>query len=252
MSDLIAQMQHHVSVRNFEATPLSAEVKQQLIAAAQSGSSSNFVQAFSIIEVTDLALRTEIATISNSASYVNQTGTFYVFVADLYRQASMLKAQGQSLAGIQNMEALLVASVDTTIAAEDTTIAAEDMAVAAESLGLGICYIGGIRNNIARVAELLGLPEHTVPLFGLTVGIPKTKNQVKPRLPQINQVAQNQYPRAQFADLKQYDQQIADYYANRGSNQQQADWTSKNLDFFSAPRRPEVGAFLKKQGFTLA
>lgn len=245
MSDLIAQMQHHVSVRNFEATPLSAEVKQQLIAAAQSGSSSNFVQAFSIIEVTDLALRAEIATISNSASYVNQTGTFYVFVADLYRQASMLKAQGQSLAGIQNMEALLVASVDTTIAAED-------MAVAAESLGLGICYIGGIRNDIARVAELLGLPEYTVPLFGLTVGIPKTKNQVKPRLPQINQVAQNQYPRAQFADLKQYNQQIADYYANRGSNQQQADWTSKNLDFFSAPRRPEVGDFLKKQGFTLA
>jgi len=45
---------------------------------------------------------------------------------------------------------------------------------------------------------------------------------------------------------------MGDYYANRGSNQQQADWTSKNLAFFSAPRRPEVGAFLKKQGFTLA
>ena len=147
MSDLIAQMQQHVSVRDFEATPLSAEVKQQLIAAAQSGSSSNFVQAFSIIEVTDVALRAEIATISNSASYGNQTGTFYVFVADLYRQAAILKAQGQSLAGVQNMEALLVASVDTTIAAED-------MAVAAESLGLGICYIGGIRNDIARLTGI--------------------------------------------------------------------------------------------------
>ena len=69
-------MQHHVSVRDFEPTPLSTTVKQQLIAAAQSGSSSNFVQAFSIIEVTDPVIRDEIATISQSAAYVKQTGTF--------------------------------------------------------------------------------------------------------------------------------------------------------------------------------
>lgn len=102
MSSLIEQMQHHVSVRDFEPTPLSTTVKQQLIAAAQSGSSSNFVQAFSIIEVTDPVIRDEIATISQSAAYVKQTGTFYVFVADLYRQATLLEKAGQSLAGIQN------------------------------------------------------------------------------------------------------------------------------------------------------
>lgn len=244
MSSLIEQMQHHVSVRDFEPTPLSTTVKQQLTAAAQSGSSSNFVQAFSIIEVTDLVIRDEIATISQSAAYVKQTGTFYVFVADLYRQATLLEKAGQSLAGIQNMEALLVATVDTAIAAED-------MAVAAESLDLGICYIGGIRNDIARVAELLGLPAYTVPLFGLTIGIPKTKNQVKPRLPQVNQVAQNQYDVHQATNLVQYDQQMQNYYANRGTNQQQTDWSTKNTAFFSEVRRPAVASFLKKQGFTL-
>lgn len=120
------------------------------------------------------------------------------------------------------MEALLVAMVDTTIAAE--------------SLGLGICYIGGIRNDIARVAELLGLPAYTVPLFGLTIGIPKTKNQVKPRLPQANQVAQNHYDVSQVTDLAQYDQQMQNYYANRGRNQQQTDWSTKNTAFFSEVR----------------
>ena len=142
------------------------------------------------------------------------------------------------------MEALLVATIDTAIAAED-------MAVAAESLDLGICYIGGIRNDIARVAELLGLPAYTVPLFGLTVGIPKTKNQVKPRLPQVNQVAQNQYDVHQATNLVQYDQQMQNYYANRGTNQQQTDWSTKNTAFFSEVRRPAVAIFLKKQGFTL-
>lgn len=237
MSSLLDQMQHHVSVRDFEATPLSLTVKQQLITAAQSGSSSNFDQAFSTIEVTDIAIRDEIATISQSAAYVKQTGTFYVFVVDLYRQATLLEKAGQSLAGIQNMEALLVATVDTTIAAE--------------SLGLGICYIGGIRNDIARVAELLRLPAYTVPLFGLTIGIPKTKNQVKPRLPQANQVAQNQYDVHQATNLVQYDQQMQNYYANRGTNQQQTDWSTKNTAFFSEVRRPAVASFLKKQGFTL-
>lgn len=244
MNSVIDQMQHHASVRAFKATPLSSDVKQQLIKAAQSGSSSNFVQAFSIIEITDTKLRGALAAISNSAEYVIQTGTFYVFVADLYRQATLLKAQGQSLAGIQNMEALLVASVDTTIAAED-------MAVAAESLGLGICYIGGLRNDVRQVAQLLGLPAYTVPLFGMSVGIPAKRNQVKPRLPQQNQVAQNQYPTAQFTDLTQYDQIIRNYYANRADNAQTTDWTTKNLDFFGTPHRVELADFLKAQGFTL-
>ncbi len=39
------------------------------------------------------------------------------------------------------------------------------MAIAAESMDLGICYIGGIRNDLDTVAQRLSLPELTVPLF---------------------------------------------------------------------------------------
>jgi len=49
----------------------------------------------------------------------------------------------------------------------------------------------------------------------------------------------------------QYDQQMQNYYANRGTNQQQTDWSTKNTAFFSEVRRPAVAIFLKKQGFTL-
>ena len=67
--DLLTQ---HVSVRDFEATPLSAATKQQLLTAAHAGSSSNFVQATSIIEVQAPALRNELAEISQSAAYVKK------------------------------------------------------------------------------------------------------------------------------------------------------------------------------------
>lgn len=240
---IIEKMQQHASVRNFKDESLSATTKQQLLAAARSGSTSNHLQAYSIIEITDPQLRSELAEISQSASYVKQTGAFYVFVADLYRQAVLLEKQGEGLQGVQNMEALLVATVDTTIAAEN-------MAVAAESLDLGICFIGGIRNDIQRVAELLHLPKYTVPLFGLTIGVPVSRNQVKPRFPQTNQVSENSYDQAAFTELSRYDEETLRYYAQRGSNQQTTSWSDKMVGFLKTERRPEVGAFLKKQGFT--
>lgn len=240
----IDQMMQHVSVRDFQDEPLTDDMKKKLLLAAQSGSSSNFVQAFSIIDITDKKLRSEIAEISNSAAYVNKTGAFFVFVADLYRQSQMLEQADEPLDGIKNMEELLVAAVDTTIAGED-------MAQAAESLGLGICYIGGIRNDIAKVAKLLKLPKYTFPVFGMTVGKPASKNQVKPRLPLMNQVSTNTYDQSGFSEIGDYDEKVRKYYSTRKSHPQDTNWTEKNIDFFKEVRRPEVGAFLKAQGFSL-
>ncbi|QCQ03170.1 oxygen-insensitive NADPH nitroreductase [Ligilactobacillus animalis] len=237
-------LRSHVSVRDFKAEPLDKEVKKQLLLAAHAGSSSNFVQAVSIIEVTDEKIRSQIAQISQSAAYVNKSGAFYVFVADLYRQAFLLKKHKKSLAPLQNMESLLVSVVDTTIAGEN-------MAVAAEALGLGICFIGGIRNDLNKVSELLHLPPYTVPLFGLTIGIPATKNGIKPRLPLKNFVSENGYDTQNFTDLAAYDAQMKDYYLSRSSNPKDMDWSRSQLQFFKEIRRSEVRDFIRKQGFVL-
>ena len=223
---LLKQMQSHVSVRNFEITSLSDDVKTKLLQAAQSGSSSNFVQAFTILEVKNQAVRDEIAEISQSASYVKKSGGFFIFVADLNRQAQILKANHQSLAPLKNLESFLVATVDTTIAAQN-------MALMAESMGLGICYIGGIRNNLARVAELLHLPPLTV----------------TPRLPLNQFTAVDQYPENGFTKLENYDQVVRQYYLHRSSHQKDTTWTQTQVAFFAELRRPEVAQFVKKQGF---
>jgi FMN reductase (NADPH) len=242
--NVIDLMGHHVSVRNFEGEPLSEETKRKLLTAAHAGSSSNFVQATSIIEITDEKIRSEIAEISQSAAYVKKSGAFYIFIADLYRQATLLENNHKDLAPIKTIESLLVSVIDTTIAAEN-------MAVAAESLGLGICYIGGVRNDLNRVKELLHLPKYTLPLFGLTLGEPITKNGIKPRLPFKNFVGENQYNSEEFTDLKQYDRVMADYYLNRPSHPKKMDWSTSQLKFFADVKRPEVADFIQKQGFTL-
>ncbi|WP_283707396.1 oxygen-insensitive NADPH nitroreductase [Lactococcus cremoris] len=244
MNQTIEKMLVHASVRDFKAEPLPAQTKDLLLKAAQSGASSNFIQAYSIIEVADVNLRCEIAKISGSDAYVNQTGVFYVFVADWYRQAQILRAENKDVKALRNMEALTVAIVDTTIAAQNMT-------VAAESMGLGICYIGGIRNDTSKVTELLNLPELTLPLFGLTIGLPNSRNEVKPRLPKENILSINGYNHESLTDLSTYNEQTAEYYANRSHHQKSTNWSQEMSDFLTNPRREDLADFLKKQGFTL-
>lgn len=241
--DLLDQLMNHTSVRNFTKEKLSPAMKQQLFLSAQSGSSSNFVQAYSIIEVVDPQKLEIIENLSNCFGYVKDAGAFFVFVADLNKHAQILARQKHSLDALKNEEAFTVAVVDTTIAAQT-------MSVYAESLGLGICYIGGIRNDLFKMAELLELPEYTFPLFGLSVGYPAEKNEVKPRLPLQDIHHMDRYQTMTIDQLSAYDQLMQGYYAQRSSNAADADWSRKMATHFYEPRRPQTKAFLKKQGFS--
>lgn len=91
MNPTIENMLQHVSVRNFIDQPVTTDQKNALIAAAQHGSSSEFVQAFSIIEITDPTLRNKLSDITISSPHVKKADTFYVFIADLHRQATILR-----------------------------------------------------------------------------------------------------------------------------------------------------------------
>lgn len=244
MNPTIEKMLQHVSVRDFTDQPVTVEEKNALLTAAQHGSSSEYIEAFSIIEITDQNLRNKLADITISSPHVRKADTFYVFIADLHRQATILRAHHQSVDSLKNMESLLVATIDTTIAAQS-------MALAAESMDLGICYIGSLRNNIKQVAQLLQLPDFTIPLFGMAIGHPQTKNQLKPRMKKNNQVATNSYNETQFTDLTEFDQTVKNYYLQRKTNPATTTLSEKNLGIFKDIRRADVADFLREQGFSL-
>ena len=64
-------------------------------------------------------------------------------------------------------------------------LVSENVALAAEDMGYGIVYLGSLRNDVARVKEILDLPEYAFPLFGMAVGEPADDENgaPKPRLP---------------------------------------------------------------------
>ena len=106
-------------------------------------------------------------------------------------------------------EQLLVASVDAALIAQNVV-------VAAESEGLGICYIGGIRNNPQEVSELLNLPEHVYPAFGLCLGYPDQDPEVKPRLPLAAILKQDAYDDSDDEALvASFDDTMHQYYQER-------------------------------------
>ncbi len=78
--------------------------------------------------------------------------------------------------GIDLTETL--SGIDASIVgAVDASLAAQNLAIAAESMGLGICYIGGVRDAIIEITELLDLPDYVYPVFGIAVGHPIETNE---------------------------------------------------------------------------
>jgi Nitroreductase family len=88
------------------------------------------------------------------------------------------------------------------LAVVDAALAAQNAVVAMESLGLGIVYIGGIRNNMDKVIEELKLPPYVFPCFGMCVGWPSESlpASVKARLPQSVVLHRETYDAAQEAE----------------------------------------------------
>lgn len=171
-----------------------------------SGIYLEFLQCTSIIRITDPALRERLVPLTGGQQHVAQAAEFWVFCADFNRHLQICPQAQLGLA-----EQLLIGVVDTALLVQNAL-------TAAESLGLGGVYIGGLRNSIEAVTELLELPQHVLPLFGLCLGWPADNPDIKPRMPAAMLVHENRYQPLDNALLAEYDEQLAHYYLSRGSN----------------------------------
>lgn len=237
MTPTIDLLRAHRSIRKFTDEPITDEQRAAIIASAQSASSSSFLQCSSIIRITDKSLREQLVTLSGGQEHVAQAAEFWVFCADFNRLLQICPDAQLGLA-----EQLLLGAVDTAIMGQNAF-------TAAESLGLGGVYIGGIRNNIEAVTELLALPKHVLPLFGLCLGRPAEDNGVKPRMPAEMLVHENHYQPVDKDVLAQYDEEIAQYYLSRGSNTRSDTWSDHIRRTVIKESRPFILDYLHKQGW---
>ena len=230
-------LRRHTSVREYGEEPVSEDMRRQILDAVFAASSSCFLQLVTVIRVTDAQIRRALYEASGNQSQVLSAPEFWVFCADYHRN--------EALGGPADLgwtEQLVTATLDVGICAQNAMIALE-------SLGLGGCFIGGMRNHIEDADKVLGLPRRVYPVLGLAFGHPARKNELKPRLPQSVTVMENGYAQADAQVMREYDARMKAYYAGRSTNRSNRTWTGEIGKVLGRERRPFMMPYLRSKGF---
>lgn len=246
MNTVIETIMNHRSIRKFEEKLLSGEQIRTIVESAQAASTSSFIQAYSIIGVKDSEKKKKLAEIVGNQAYVAENGHFFVFCGDLHRHQLISQMEEKDLStSLESTEKFMVATIDAALAAQNAVLAAE-------SMGLGACYIGGLRNNLDEVCKLLHIPKFVIPLFGIAVGYPAQMPDKKPRLPFDHIYHEDEYKQDEDLfkqELVTYNQTISNYYQARTNGKRSDTWTGQMANMLENPKRMYMKDFVKGQGF---
>jgi nitroreductase len=242
MSTVLDLLHGHRSIRAFAPTPVPEADLRRAVAAGQMASTSSAVQAYSVLQVADPAVRRELVPLTGDQAKVATSGAFLVVCGDTRRHR--LAAERDGIAYRQSLEAFLVAVIDASLFAQN-------MAVAFEAMGYGICYIGALRNRLSEVDRILGIPEGVYPLFGMCVGTPAESPEPKPRLPVESVLFTDRYPddATMLQHLDRYDAVHAEALVRRGAKPNR--WSERMGARSAAPERPELAAYYRSKGASL-
>ncbi|EPQ8559259.1 nitroreductase family protein [Enterobacter hormaechei] len=189
----------HKSVRTFLPDNLPEGALETMVAAAQSASNSSALNQWSVVAVSDPSLKQHIAdTIARTVPtdripWIDEAPVLLLWVADLSRGAEITRKKGGEPVVLDYLDSFLMASIDATLAAQNA-------AIAAESIGLGIVYLGVMRNAAKELAEIIHLPAHSFVTFGMAVGHPDASrtSAIRPRPAQPVVLHHNKYQQGRY------------------------------------------------------
>jgi FMN reductase (NADPH) len=250
----IEQIYRHASVRKYKPDPVPAGWVEAIVAAGQRSSTSSNLQTYSVVAVTETETRVRLAELCGNQGHIAQAPVFLAWCADLNRldRVCALRGYGQVASYVENF---LVAAVDAAVAMQTATLAAE-------SLGLGMCYIGAIRNQPEEVIALLDLPHLVFPISGMTLGWPAVEPFLRPRLPLDAVLHWERYdPAGEVEHLQAYDRAMKETGIYRGrqvpvpgkeGDVEEYGWLEHSARRASKPWRTGLREMLSQQGFGLA
>jgi nitroreductase len=147
--------------------PLADGALETMVAAAQSASNSSNLNQWSVIAVSDPKTKKQLAYLAREdfkgkparpgeavgiAHWIAAAPTILLWVVDGSRNYATATAQGTTPEVFDYLDSLLMGAIDTALAAQNAVIAAQ-------SLGIGVTYLGSMRNRAKEVAELIDLPK---------------------------------------------------------------------------------------------
>ncbi|RAH84583.1 Nitro/flavin reductase [Aspergillus japonicus CBS 114.51] len=240
----------HKSIRHFLPSPLPDDALETLIASAQSASTASMLQTWSVVAVQDPSRKAAAAQLSGNQDFIRQAPLTLFFCADLHRLTNVSEWEGQAGTALEKTDMFIMSTIDAAVAAQN-------VALAAESLGLGICYVGGARNNAAELCELLALPPRVVALFGMAVGWPDLAAQapdIKPRLPMQEVLHRERWDGShQRENVERYNASLGAFYEwhQMFGRHTWAKFVAGMLASGELDGRERIGQVLRDRGFGL-
>ena len=171
MNEIVKSLHSRKSVRVFEDREVPASIKREILLAAMAAPSAGNQQLYTILDVTDQAIRDRLAVTCDNQPFIAKAPMVLIFLADCQKWYDAYEAFSCSprQPGVG----------DLLLAVSDCTIAAQNAVTAAESFGLGSCYIGDIMECCEEHRELLSLPPYVFPAAMLVFGYPTAQQKAR-------------------------------------------------------------------------
>lgn len=243
-NETIELLMSHSSCRSFLDKPVPDDVTDAIIKCAQHAPTSSYLQAYTVIKVEDREKRKALAEFAGGQEWVEKAGLALLFCADLHRLDVMLDLKDKNV--LHNEELY-------TVAVTDAALASSRALVAAQALGLGGVFVGGVRNEIEKMAQLFNLPELVFPMYVVCMGYPAEVPPQRPRMDKSLISAVDSYPEITGpAQLRDYEKEVSEYFLGITKGRSGRGWIARSEYAISQKPRYGVGEFLHKAGFMTA
>ncbi|MEM7751731.1 MAG: nitroreductase family protein [Pseudomonadota bacterium] len=247
----LLRMVKRKSDRRYIDKAVSLELLRLLAAVALTSPTKSDMQQRDIIIVKDPEQRAKLQACIPGQAWIPNAPELLVFCGNNRRQRQIHDWRGRPFEN-DHLDAFFNASVDAGIAMQA-------FITAAESVGLSCCPISAIRNDSAKVSEILGLPDHVFAVAGLGCGWPDGNKPISLRLPLSATVHVNSFgeegirERVDGYDARRHEAQPMG--AQRSPEEfGEADpytWSEDKARQYAKPERETFGAFVKAKGFRL-
>lgn len=232
------------SIRRYEREPISSEDLDFIRQAIRNTPTSYNGQQFSVIEVSDQALKEQLSELVKQKQ-LKTCARAYMFLSDFNKIAVAAKAKGLEMPEFENTaDGLIVGTVDAALAMMSAI-------VAAESRGLGCCPIGYARTvDPAAISKILNLPKGVYLVCALAVGVPREIPELKPKQPDDLVFFKDKYGTEDMSEkLLAYDAAFTEYHRTRSSNQSDEDWVSEILGYYKEGMKYNMLSALRQRGY---
>lgn len=197
MNKTIEELFQRQSVRAFTDKNIDNDTKKLIFDATVNAPSAGNMQMYSIIDITDQALKDKLAVLCDNQPFIAKASMVLIFCADYqkwYDAFSGLKLNPRH-----------PGNGDLLLSIEDAMIAAQNSVTAAWSLGIGSCYIGDIMENYEEITSTLNLPQFVYPACMVVYGYIDYEHLQKQKPKRVDNkyvVFENEYKRLNADELK--------------------------------------------------